>query len=154
MASHWYGGLVKAFLDGEYRIGNLEKYRVYLGLQRGNQKMKLEMCLKIWLALEKRWLSSPACPHCKDIWCLFGGGILLPPWPQSAISHLINLWLWFFSMSSLCSLPFFHIPKVVNGWGLGTKDNGGESFQLPLLSQPHPSVNCCEITSSIPASRA
>lgn len=29
---------MKAFLDGEYRIGKLEKYRVYLRLQKGKSE--------------------------------------------------------------------------------------------------------------------
>lgn len=40
----WYdidiGGIVKAFLDGEYRMGKLEKYRVYLRLQKGKSENK------------------------------------------------------------------------------------------------------------------
>lgn len=59
-------------------MGKLEKYRVYLRLQKGkSENKKLEMCLgRTWLALEKRWLGSPACPHCKDTWYLFGRGHL------------------------------------------------------------------------------
>lgn len=102
--------------------------------RRRNQKIKLLMCLgRTWLALEKRWLNSPACPRCKDTWYLFGRGTLPPPWPQSIVFHLINLCLWFFSMSSLCSLcdP---LPYTQKGQWMGVEKESYFSYLHPQAS--------------------